>query len=668
MPPPSIETMRRVAVSQRTMYSLRLDSVAGSANSGAPPPGYTSQRDATSSVAVTNDYEDSDDDEAMLNNSSAPPPSMESCRDAIYTLPSPYSAEDLRLVTTEHTQPAVAPHCIHGYTHTHSQCTPMSSPFKAGSHSNPCIQRNDFSTITNIPPIRSTPYYPPHQQRETGHTCDAPNFYDPHILYTDNLLGANGQSRFSLRPCQRSSAEEHPPILQAGNQHQHQQTTPPYPTITSNDNYDLSSSPYHHHHQNACQPPCGDIRILTYPSADEGACEYEYDYEGYAHEEEDEEAKRGRSPLNNKSMMNSTATIISPSEEPSGYQSHESALPLIPPPASHHRRLNLLTKVNRESMTLGPRRAMATTTRDVIMNTNSPKTITKSASKTPTTKASAQDRSTLVPLPTQTQPTNYVHLSRKCRPSKPTSKFWGWQRIQPTHIPPSSSSSSSIITGTFVIDPELYIPPGLLDAMEDPLFRLSSPDTKTENIGKTFLHTGRRPGSRRNNLRLEVENGGIDVDIRLVPNVSDRSGVPACTGDKNRGYMDTFCEDDVLVQAPVSASATRITFNGVGTPSPTETSEKLPRPPSDPHLSTSSSTIPTQKDPAQPSATRKEDILKHAVAQTSSTKRDRKWTGPTTIDLRIKQSHRSSSMPLSDSVKIKRITGSIPSPLIARIF
>jgi hypothetical protein len=196
----------------------------------------------------------------------------------------------------------------------------------------------------------------------------------------------------------------------------------------------------------------------------------------------------------------------------------------------------------------------------------------------------------------------------------PTFKSRRWRRktaVQPnnTQIPPPSpklSSSSSAITGIFVINPGFYVPPSLLNAMEDPVFFRSKPSSDTGE-------TGKRKGSRRTNLRLEVENGGTDVDIRLVPTtISTNVGEDAtCTG--NRGQQDTFC--DTPVQAQASASTSTTAFSG---PPPSSTH---------PRQSTTSS-IRMQENPVQPSDGISSRILEGIstpeVTQHTSSRRDKK--------------------------------------------
>lgn len=434
----------------RHQRSVGLDSLASS----AAPPGYTSQKDTTSFVAKDSD-EDDDEEQVALNHLSPPPPPpmMDSpYRDPLYTapLPSPYSIEDLRLAAAtqssvdHHQNPRPPPHrsptrsCSHGYSHSHSLCTPV---FNSRSLSSPNVHHTG-STV----PIRSSSYYLPLQQRDQPHTCDDLTCYSPsHIISTDDLFSPG-----STQP--RSSSEGHwpPPPIQADNQLRHHPTT------------SYTPSPPRHRRQRSSNPP--PIRALTYP------------YNAYAEYEGDPH----RSASNNM-RMSSTATILSPPEEPSGRRLRRQSLPVEPGPVTTRGIKNL-------------------------------------------------DRSLLLPPPpppltltqTELQPTNHVHISRKCNPSIPMSKSWGWSRKttqQPiTQIPPPRlSSSSSAITGVFVINPELHIPSSLLNAMEGPVFRSKPSSDRGETRRKT-------------NLKLEIENGGIDVDIRLVPSTNNDSPVQAHVG------------------------------------------------------------------------------------------------------------------------------------------
>ena len=581
-------------VNRLSVGSLGVDSLAG-----APPPGYTSQQDTASPLAVVND----DEGDGMLK-SSPLPPSME-YKDPLPTLPSPYSIEDLRVRNqTVHEQDQIPRHSslhqnsTHGYTQTHSQNTPA----------------------------RSSSYFLPQQQlQQQQHdvrplSWDALHFYSPpQILSTDNLFGATNEQ---TRPYYRCSTEEHwQPPVQVDNQHQHQQLTSPYT------DYSLPTSPYHDHRQNT-QP----LRVLTYPSTDEG----HYGYKEYGNEDEGNPSSLQSDRRIMMMMMNSTATILSPSEEPLRFQSTQD-LP-------RRRRRRLPSPPNSPT-----RQATIATDR------------TKSANKTksPTAKPSAKAHSTPPPLPlTQSQPTNHVYISRKCNPSMPISKSRGWRRktvVQPsTQIPPPpklpSSSSSSAITGTFTINPELYIPPSLLNAMEDPVFfRFQPSDTEQGETKKT------KESRRRINLRLEVENGGIDVDIHLVPTTTisnNVGGEEEATCTRNHGQQDTsLCETPV--RALTSASTSTTAFSGP----PSSTTH--PR----------QSTTSVQENPSGGTMSSRKGISPPEVTQhISSSKRDtkKKPSLPTTIDLQIKQACQQDSLNMQNQDSVK-INGPVVLPLIARI-
>ena len=622
----------------RSVGSFALDSLS-LAGSGAPPPGYTSQRDATSSIAM---IDDDDDDQVLLKNS-PPPPSMESP----YTLPSPYSIEDLRSHHENHENPRLSgsrvslhQSCTHGYAcaHTHhSQCTP----------------------------VRSTSYYPPPQQQQRAHTCDALHFYSPpQVLSTDNLIFGATTSEQSRPSSQyyRCSTDEHwqPPVQADSNQ----QNTSPYTDYILS-----SSSPHHHRRQNTHPPP---LRVLTYNSTDEG----DYGSKEYGNEEEG-----NQSSLHDQGMvmmmMNSTATILSPPEEPLGYQ------------LSSH---DLARRRRRSSLPNVPTRQATTSTTNDVVAMNSTKTAIK---KSPTTNSSSAKAHS-------TQPTNYVHLSRKCNPSIPTSKSRGWRRkttvqqqqqqqqYSNTQIPPPPPprlSSSSAITGTFVINPELYIPPSLLNAMEDPVFfrffKPSSSDTAEHGIRRETRK--RKTSTRRTNLKLEVENGGIDVDIRLVPatvsstNVGEREEEEAttttttttCTGNRGQQQQqqqqqrDTFCDDIPSVQAQQASATSTSTIAFSGPPTGEARLQSF--------------SIRMQENPVQPShhhhhhhhgtSSSSRSIPQVVTTHTtSSTRRDKKKPSrPTTIDLRIKQqAHQLGSLNIQNQDSVK-MDGPIASPLIARI-
>ena len=577
--------------------SFEVVSLAGST---APPPGYTSQRDTASIVAVIND-----DEESVILKDLSPPPSKDSA-----PLRSPYSNEDLRSHEQVQDQNPTLTSCTHGY----SQCAP----------------------------VRSNSYYPPQQQQQRDArplSSETLHFYNPlQVLSADNLFGATNEQS---RPYYPSSTEEHwQPPIQPDTQHQHQQLTSPHP------GYTLPTSPYHHHRQSTYPPA---LRVLAYSSTDDG----HYGRKEYGNEEG--EGNHQSSALNDKSMMmammmNSTATILSPSEEPLGSQST--------PDLPRRRRRRLPSLPNRPA-------------RQATIAINRTKTVTKKKNS-PTAKSLAKAHPTPTPVaPTQTHPTNYVYISRKCIPPMPTSKSRGWRRrktiVQSNNqIPPppklSSTSSSSAITGTFTINPELYIPPSLLNAMEDPVFsrfKPSSSDTGEEETRK------RKGSSRtRTNLRLEVENGGIDVDIHLVPTTTISNNVEGGEDAGNRGQQqqDTTSSCDTPVQAQASASTSTTAFTGSGPPSSSST-----------HPRQQSSTTSMQENPSGgiSSSSRNANSIPGVTQQTSSSsgRRDKKkpQSRPTTIDLQIKQvDYQQGSLNIQNQDSVK-INGPIVLPLIARI-
>jgi hypothetical protein len=333
--------------------------------------------------------------------------------------------------------------------------------------------------------------------------------------------------------------------------------------------------------------------------------------------------------------MNSTATILSPSEEPLlGSQSTHDL--------GRRRRLPSLpnSPARQATIAIGP---------------------TKSATKSPTANPSAKSHSTPPPPPpppTLSQPTNYVYISRKCNPSMPIPKSRERRRKtvlqQPkTQIPPplpklSSSSSSSAITGTFTINPELYIPPSLLNAMEDPVFFRFKPSSS--DTGETRKRKGSR---RRTNLRLEVENGGIDVDIHLVPTtVSANVGEDEATCTENRGQQQdtSFC--DTPIQAQASASTSTTAFSGP--PSSTTTHRRLSM----------------QENPSSGISSSRKGVSTPEVTQHNSSRRDKKEPSPsrpTTIDLRIMQAYYQQCSLIIQNQDSVKINGPIAFPLIARI-
>ena len=90
----------------------------------------------------------------------------------------------------------------------------------------------------------------------------------------------------------------------------------------------------------------------------------------------------------------------------------------------------------------------------------------------------------------QGRPPNFVSLSRKGPYKHSTFSF----------SPSRHKAESSSITGSFVFDPHLRLPAGLLKAVD------------SGSASASALRT-------RKNLVLEVENGSINVDIHLTPSM-----------------------------------------------------------------------------------------------------------------------------------------------------
>ncbi|KDR65784.1 hypothetical protein GALMADRAFT_1218112 [Galerina marginata CBS 339.88] len=389
-----------------------------SLSSGAPPPCYTSQKEVPSSVATsdgTRSINPSEDDDSDDHGSVE---SMHSCHDI---LPSPYSTEDLfaevadALRVQDHTYPAApssthTQSCIHGYTHTHSQCTIDMPPAIYDSHTSAThspAQTRSIHTFPNQQPTNPYPYI--YQGRS---------------------------ARYSSTP------------------------TTPYGSHRGLPRAPEASSPRSilYHHRPSSQPAA--IGHLTYRPLKSS-------YELHLEPDElfindGEHAAQAHTPIEDSSTM----TFV-PDD---GYSS-----------GSHYRNVP-------------PRRGH---------------------SSLATSYVPIQKEVAPAPPPTQSRATNYVSLSRKSTLKK--SSFFG----------PSSTPSS--ITGDFTIDPNLYIPPALLKAIEPlPLSspHLSGVGSKSDTNSPSGLSykpfsKGRRlstgPKLPRKNLRLEVENGGIDIDVHLVP-------------------------------------------------------------------------------------------------------------------------------------------------------
>lgn len=139
-------------------------------------------------------------------------------------------------------------------------------------------------------------------------------------------------------------------------------------------------------------------------------------------------------------------------------------------------------------------------------------------------------------------PTNRVHLSRTSE-IIPISFFAKLFSSKSTYK--KRQSDVSDIKDVFVIDPELVLPRGMFRALDDSFVGLGRKDSFDEELvreehqpypglglkrSRTFSGAG--SGSRANgshpstttandkkNLKLEVENGGIDVDVHLVPSL-----------------------------------------------------------------------------------------------------------------------------------------------------
>ncbi|CAA7268891.1 unnamed protein product [Cyclocybe aegerita] len=132
-------------------------------------------------------------------------------------------------------------------------------------------------------------------------------------------------------------------------------------------------------------------------------------------------------------------------------------------------------------------------------------TVTRNPSAATSIRSAAQGRAT-----------NYVSLSRKCTQ----------RRARFSLLSNRQKTRTASITGSFAIDPQLRIPASLLRTV-DP--RASAPGEERRAtcnlLGEQLARTrskskfsGQR--RRRKNLVLEVENGGIDVDIELIPTPS----------------------------------------------------------------------------------------------------------------------------------------------------
>ncbi|KAF4616264.1 hypothetical protein D9613_008315 [Agrocybe pediades] len=137
----------------------------------------------------------------------------------------------------------------------------------------------------------------------------------------------------------------------------------------------------------------------------------------------------------------------------------------------------------------------------------------------------------MLPPPQANAPaTNYVALARKNTVKRPT--FSLRRKI------PNVSS----ITGKFNIDPSLKVPPSLLTSRE--------PGQQEDSAlpGRASSSQGMK---QRKNLSLEIENGGIDVDINLV----------SCTANKSR-RLSTLANLDNHPERPPSSLSLAHTASG----------------------------------------------------------------------------------------------------------
>ncbi|KIM38073.1 hypothetical protein M413DRAFT_30476 [Hebeloma cylindrosporum] len=137
---------------------------------------------------------------------------------------------------------------------------------------------------------------------------------------------------------------------------------------------------------------------------------------------------------------------------------------------------------------------------------------------------------------------NFVSLSRKSTFKKPAF----FQQV-----------ASSSITGKFTIDPSLRIPSSLLKAIKplsltgmNNMFRTSTdpPGIPLKRLAKAPLISPAK--THRKNLVLEVENGGINVDVYLVPLAkrtamnSDSDPPPVDNDQANAGTPPDFYSEE----------------------------------------------------------------------------------------------------------------------------
>ena len=395
--------MRRVPISNIVplRVSNRRDSLDIESFSSVAPPCYTSQREAASSVATHDGPQDEDESEFDEDDDGASV-SVQSCPDLRQDdiLPSPYSTEDLLQgytaphSTRDHTHPAApssthTQSCIHGYTHTHSQCTIDISPAPA-----------DVPVVSQHTPtaVRTSGAFPvvatrPHSHRgTTTKSYPTPRSISPYV--SSRLLPPTDNF-----PSPRPTLYYHYPMSS--------------PSIVGHSTYQHRKTDYECHHktqgiiggsaENTLRPPASMDSNLTCLPEDAAAHHHLYEFD----------AERNRFAQDSPEMQRS-------------------------PPAS-----------------------------------------------------------------------NFVSLSRKSTFKKPAF----FQQV-----------ASSSITGKFTIDPSLRIPSSLLKAIKplsltgmDNMIKMS-----THPLGTPSKRSAKAPirasaKTHRKNLVLEVENGGIEVDVYLVP-------------------------------------------------------------------------------------------------------------------------------------------------------
>lgn len=393
--------MRRVPINNVAplRVSNRRDSFGIESFSSVAPPCYTSQREAAS-VATHDGPQDANESDFDEDDGGASV-SVQSCpelgQDDI--LPSPYSTEDILQgytaahPTRDHTHPAApssthTQSCIHGYTHTHSQCTINISPVSSDSPIDSQHTPNAVRT-SGIFPVEAT---------------------RPH-------------SHYSHRGTIKNS----------------------YPTPTSISPYVSSRvlppaegflSPQHHYYPMSSPSAVGHLT--------------------YQHRKVDHECHH-----KTQDVIGGDAEMVS--RPPA---SMDSNLTCLPEDAAAHHRLHEFDAERNRFVQDGPE------------------------------------------VQRSSHASNFVSLSRKSTFKKPAF----FQQV-----------ASSSITGKFTINPSLRIPLSLLKAI-NPL-SLNGMDnmikTSTDPSGilsKPFAKAPITTPSKtpRKNLVLEVENGGIDVDIYLV--------------------------------------------------------------------------------------------------------------------------------------------------------